>query len=140
MNSGVLPKRIVVIDDHVLLREGLERVLNATGDFVVCEQAGTGAEAKEVVREMRPDAVIVDVCLPDIDGIDLTRELLAEFPDLIVLVLSMHEEPEYAVRAMHAGARGYLLKNEAIENLHTGLRDAFNGRKIFTSSILEGTV
>lgn len=133
-------KTIVIIDDHGLLRQGLERVLNATNEFFVCEQAGNAADGLEAVREMRPDAVIVDVGLPDIDGIELTKQLVDEFPGMIVLVLSMHEEPEYAVRAMQAGARGYVLKNEAIDTLHTALRDVFNGKRLFSTSVLDGTV
>jgi DNA-binding NarL/FixJ family response regulator len=100
-------KSVVIIDDHIFLRQGLERVLNATDEFFVCEEAGNAADGLDAVREMRPDAVIVDVGLPDISGIELTKQLVSEFPGVIVLVLSMHEEAEYAVRAMQAGARGY---------------------------------
>jgi DNA-binding NarL/FixJ family response regulator len=134
------PKSVVLIDDHPLLRQGLERLLNTGNEFVVCEQAGTAAEGIEVVREMRPDAVIVDVGLPDTDGIELTRQLMKEFPGLVVLVLSMHDEPQYAVRAMQAGARGYIMKNEAIETLQNALRDVFNGKRLFSTSVLDGTV
>ena len=100
-------KSIVIIDDHIFLRQGLERILNATDEFFVCEEAGNAADGLDAVREMRPDAVIVDVGLPDISGIELTKQLVAEFPGVIVLILSMHEEAEYAVRAMQAGARGW---------------------------------
>ena len=134
------PKSVVLIDDHPLLRQGLERLLNTSNEFFVCEQAGTAAEGMEAVREMRPDAVIVDVGLPDIDGIELTRKLIEEFPGLVILVLSMHDEPEYAVRAMQAGARGYIMKNEAIETLQNALREVFNGKRLFSTSVLEGTV
>lgn len=140
MKPNARPKSVVLIDDHPLLRQGLERLLNTGNEFVVCEQAGTAAEGIEVVREMRPDAVIVDVGLPDTDGIELTRQLMKEFPGLVVLVLSMHDEPQYAVRAMQAGARGYIMKNEAIETLQNALRDVFNGKRLFSTSVLDGTV
>ena len=128
-------KRIVLIDDHVMVREGLERLLNLGDEFVVCEEASDAREGIEMVREMHPDAVVVDVGLPGRDGIELSKELLSEFPHLIVLILTAHEEPEWAARAMLAGARGYVLKSEGIDALRTALRNAFNGKKTF--SLLE---
>jgi DNA-binding NarL/FixJ family response regulator len=126
-------KRIVLVDDHALVREGLERLLNIGDEFVVCEEAGDAAEGIEMVREMRPDAVIVDVGLPGgPDGIELTEKLRSEFPALVVLILSAHEEPEYARRAAQAGAIGYVLKNEAVETLRTALRNAFKGKRTFS--------
>ena len=133
-------KSVVIIDDHILLRQGLERVLNATGEFFVCEEAGSAAEGFDAVQELLPDAVIVDVGLPDLDGIELTRQLVGKFPSLVVLVLSMHEEVEYAVRAMQAGARGYIMKNEATDKLQNALRDAFAGKRLFSTTLLDGTV
>ena len=132
---GNLRKRIVLIDDHIVMRQGLERLLNAGREFVVCEEASNAAEGMEMVREMRPDAVIVDVGLPGPDGIELTKQLRKEFPHLVVLILSAHEEPEYAVRAMLAGAMGYVVKNEGIEALRTALRNALVGKRTF--SLLE---
>ena len=132
---GNLRKRIVLIDDHIVMRQGLERLLNAGREFVVCEEASNAAEGMEMVREMRPDAVIVDVGLPGPDGIELTKQLRNEFPHLVVLILSAHEEPEYAVRAMLAGAMGYVVKNEGIEALRTALRNALVGKRTF--SLLE---
>ena len=128
---GNLRKRIVLIDDHLVMRQGLERLLNAGREFVVCEEASNAAEGMEMVREMRPDAVIVDVGLPGPDGIELTKQLRNEFPHLVVLILSAHEEPEYAVRAMLAGAMGYVVKNEGIEALRTALRNALIGKRTF---------
>jgi len=128
---GDLRKRIVLIDDHLVMRQGLERLLNAGREFVVCEEASNAAEGMEMVREMRPDAVIVDVGLPGPDGIELTKQLRNEFPHLVVLILSAHEEPEYAVRAMLAGAMGYVVKNEGIDALRTALRNALIGKRTF---------
>jgi DNA-binding NarL/FixJ family response regulator len=125
-------RRIVLIDDHVMVREGLERLLNLGDEFVVCEEASDAGEGIEMVREMHPDAVIVDVGLPGQDGIELTKELLSEFPRLIVLILSAHEEPEWAARAMLAGALGYVLKSEGIDALRAALRNAFSGKKTFS--------
>lgn len=129
-------KRIVLVDDHLLLRQGLERLINATDEFVVCEEAGDAAQGMEIVRELRPDGVIVDVSLPGRDGIELTEQLLREFPDLVVLILSMHTEPEYPVRALRAGAMAYVLKDEAIDALQIALRNAFSGKRTFPDHVL----
>ena len=126
-----LRKRIVLIDDHVVVRQGLERLLNLGEEFVVCEEAGDAASGMELVREMQPDAVIVDVGLPDTDGIELTKQLLEEFPHLVVITLSASEEPEMALRAMHAGAMAYVPKADGIDSLTSALRDAFNHKRNF---------
>jgi len=138
MMLGDNRKRIVLIDDHLLVRQGLERLLNAGDEFVVCEEAGNAAEGIQMVREMRPDAVIVDVGLPGgPDGIELTEKLLSEFHGLVVLILSAHEEPEYVRRAADAGAMGYLLKSEAVETLCIALRNAFKGKRTFRDEVLK---
>src|SRR5205823_6946048 len=120
-------------DDHSIVRQGLERLLNAGDEFVVCEEAGNASEGMELVRELRPDGVIVDVGLPDgEDGIELTRKLRDEFPATVVLILSAHDEPHYAQRAAEAGAMGYVLKNDAIDALRMALRNAFKGKRTFS--------
>ncbi len=130
-------KRILLVDDHALLRQGLERLLNLGDEFVVCEEAGTAAEGIELVRELRPDAVIVDVGSPGgTNGIELTKKLRNEFPNTVVLILSAHDEPKYVRSAQKAGAMGYVLKNEAIENLRIALRRAFAGRRTFNQDLL----
>lgn len=130
-------KRILLVDDHAIVRQGLERLLNLGDEFVVCEEAGTAAEGMELVRELRPHAVIVDVGLPgDVNGIDFTRQLRNEFPNIVVLILSGHDEPKYVRDAAKAGAMGYILKDEAIENLRIALRRAFSGRRTFNPDLL----
>lgn len=131
-------KRIVLIDDHLLVRQGLERLLNEGDEFVVCEETGDAVTGMELVRELRPDGVIVDVGLPDgMDGIELTRRLGEEFPSVTVLILSAHDEPEYIRRAAKAGAMGYVLKSDPIETLRLALRNAFKGRRTFGSDVIE---
>src|SRR4051794_22068024 len=92
-NGVAQRKRIVVIDDHQLLRQGLERLLDSTDEFLVCGEAGTAAEGEAVIRKTKPDAAIVDISLPDMDGISLTKRLARDHPDLPIVILSMHEEP-----------------------------------------------
>ena len=129
-------KRIILIDDHAIVRQGLERLLNAGDEFVVCEEAGDAAEGMELVRELRPDAAIVDVGLPGgEDGLALTERLVTEFPAIVVMILSAHDEPEYARRAANAGAMGYVLKNDAVDTLRIALRKAFKGKRTFNDEI-----
>ena len=111
-------------------------MLNAGDEFVVCEEAGNATEGMELVRELRPDAVIVDVGLPGgEDGIALTEKLVMEFPDVVVLILSAHDEPEYMRRAAEAGATGYVLKSDAADTLRMALRNAFKGKRTFSDEI-----
>jgi DNA-binding NarL/FixJ family response regulator len=124
-------KRIVLIDDHAVVRQGLEQLLNLGDEFVVCEEAGDAEEGIQTVREMQPDAVVLDIELPGADGIELTKQLLHEFPHLTVIALSAHEEPELAIRAMNAGAMAYVVKSEGIEALLKALRSAFNRKRSF---------
>jgi len=130
-------KRILLVEDHALVRQGLERLLNVGDEFVVCEEASTAAEGMELVRELRPDGVIVDVGLPGgTDGIELTKQLRNEFPEIVVLILSAHDEPTTVRSAEQAGAMGYVVKNEAIENLRIALRRAFAGKHTFDPDLL----
>ena len=130
-------KRIILVDDHLLVRQGLELLLNLGDEFVVCEEAGTAAEGLELVRELRPDGVIVDIGLPGgSNGIELTKKLRDEFPGLVVLILSAHDEPKYVRSARTAGAMGYVLKSEAAESLRIALRRAFAGRRTFNPDLL----
>jgi len=133
-------KRLILIDDHVLVRHGLERLLNQGDKFVVCEETGDAAIGVELVRELRPDGVIVDACLRNgTDGIDLTKKLLREFPAIVVLILSAHDDPNYIRRAAKAGAMGYVVKRAPLETLLVALRNAFNGIRTFSSGILDTT-
>lgn len=128
-------KRIVIVDDHPLLRKGLGRIINSSNSFAVCGEAGDARQALAVVRSTKPNLVIVDIGLPDGDGIELTKKIRAEFPKLPVLILSMHEEPLYAAQALRAGAQGYIVKQEAIEKIVEAVRKIFDGQR-YVSAIV----
>jgi DNA-binding NarL/FixJ family response regulator len=131
-------KRLILIDDHILVRQGLERLLNLGDKFVVCEETGDAATGLELVRELRPDGVIGDGCLRHgTDGIDLTKKLLDEFPAIVVVILSAHDDPKYIRRAAKAGALAYVLKSALFETLQLALCNAFNGKLTFRSEILD---
>jgi DNA-binding NarL/FixJ family response regulator len=119
--------RILVVDDHPIVREGIAAVINRERDLEVCGQAGGLAEAMRLHRELRPDIVVADVSLADGNGLDLVKELSALDPDVKVLVQSMHDESLYAERALRAGARGYINKEEAATQLVNALRQVLRG-------------
>ncbi len=121
-------KRILLVDDHPVLRKGLVRLIDSKDEFVVCGEASTAADAMALIRELEPDLAIVDIGLPGASGIELTKTIRAEFQKLPVLILSMHEEAFYATRALRAGAMGYIVKQDAIDNIADALREALNGR------------
>jgi DNA-binding NarL/FixJ family response regulator len=121
-------KRIVIVDDHPLFRKGLEQLIHSDGTFTVCGEAGSAAEAMEVIRKLDPDLVIVDLTLPGANGIELIKNIRAESPKLPILVLSMHDESLYALRALRAGAKGYVMKHEAMTNVVQAIHEVFNGR------------
>ena len=137
---GDTRKRLILIDDHILVRQGLERLLNLGDKFVVCEETGDAVSGLELVRELRPDGVIIDVCLRyGTDGIDLTKKLIEEFPWIVVLILSAYDEPKYMRRAEQAGAMGYVVKSAPFESFQLALCNAFNGKRTFMSGIVDVT-
>ncbi len=127
--------RVVIVDDHPLIRTGLQRIIDQSDTFVVCAEAGDAAAGISVIRKHKPEIAIVDVSLPDGDGIGLTKRLLKRFRRLAVLVLSMHDESEYALRAIDAGAMGYMVKHEAAEKIEMALRQVLNGRPYLSPSV-----
>ena len=125
-----LPRaKIVIVDDHPLFRKGLEQLINnSDGDVVVCGEAGNAAEAMSTIRKLKPDLVIVDISLPGANGIELIKNIRSEFDKLPVLTLSMHDDSLYALRALRAGAQGYVMKEEALENVINAIREVLAGR------------
>src|ERR1700730_15000054 len=121
-------KRIVIVDDHPLFRKGLEQLIQSEDSFAVRREANQATEAMDVIRKLNPDLAIVDLSLPGANGIELIKNIRAEFSKLPILVLSMHDESLYAVRALRAGADGYVMKHEAMANVIQAIREVFNGR------------
>ncbi|MCL7965547.1 MAG: response regulator transcription factor [marine benthic group bacterium] len=107
------PIRILIADDHALVREGIRRVLDEDPGFDVVAEASDGRKALESIEEMNPDVAILDISMPELSGLEVARRLREERPAVKILILSMHDESEYVMRAVHAGAAGYLLKDDA---------------------------
>ncbi len=121
-------KRIVIVDDHPLFRKGLEQLIGSEDGIAICGEAGNAAEAMDVIRQIAPDLAIVDLNLPGANGIELIKNIRAEFAHLPILVLSMHDEELYALRSIRAGAQGYVMKQEALGNVVHAIREIFAGR------------
>lgn len=119
--------RILVVDDHPMLREGLIRLIEQQGDLMCCGEAGTVAETQAAVARHRPDLVILDLRLKDGDGLELIKSLKSQFPDLRIVILSQFEAALYAERALRAGAKGYVCKEEPAEELMAAIRSVLNG-------------
>jgi DNA-binding NarL/FixJ family response regulator len=119
--------KILIVDDHPIVRQGLAQLINQEDDLVVCGQAEGANQALSTIKKTRPDTVIVDISLKDRSGLELIKDIRAQHPDLAVLALSMHDESLYAERALRAGARGYVMKAEATENVVKAIRQVFDG-------------
>ena len=121
------PARVLVVDDHDVVRQGLSLVLRTQPDLEVVGEAADGQEALEQARSLRPEVVLMDVTMPGMDGLEATRRLKAEMPNVCVLVVTSHEEPEYLFEAIEAGAAGYVPKGAPMTRLVGALRRALEG-------------
>ncbi len=131
------PIRILIADDHAIVRHGLRQILSDSEDMVVSGEAKSGVQALQMARQGEWDVVLMDVSMPDKNGIDTLKQLKKEYPKLPVLMLSMHPEEQYAIRALKAGASGYLTKQSAPELLVTAIRQVANGKKYVSPSLAE---
>ena len=129
--------RVIVADDHPILRAGLVSVLNASTDIRVVAEAGNGAEVLKSMRDVNFDVLLLDVSMPGKSGLDLMRQLRKEHPRLPILIVSSHPEDQYALRAIKAGASGYVTKMSAPAELVSAVRTVSNGRKFITPMLAE---
>src|SRR5881396_827546 len=121
-------KKILLVDDHPLMRRGQADLLNREPDLVVCGEAGTAREAMEALAKLKPALVLVDMSLPDKDGLELIKDIQALYPGLPVLAMSMQDESLYAPRVLRAGGRGYVMKQEGPERLAKAIRTVLSGQ------------
>lgn len=128
MNISETKAKVLIVDDHPIVRQGLTQLLNGEADLVVCGEAETARRAMAAITELDPDLAIVDITLQGTNGIELIKNIVAQWPELPILVLSMHDESLYAERALRAGAKGYVMKQEATEKLTGALRRILNGQ------------
>jgi DNA-binding NarL/FixJ family response regulator len=127
LETQVLKSRIFVVDDHPLVREGLANLINAQDDLIVCGEAEDSAKAIAGMSKTRPDVALIDISLQNESGLELVKHLAEQFPKVVLIVLSMHDETLYAERALRAGARGYVMKREASKNVLTSIHRVLEG-------------
>jgi DNA-binding NarL/FixJ family response regulator len=120
-------KRVLIVDDHPVYRHGICQFLAEQDGLTICGEADNAQSALEVMRQQKPDLVLLDVTMPGTNGIELTKLMLAEQPRLTIVVLSMHDDSLYALRALRAGAKGYVMKQNAMECVLDALHKAMNG-------------
>jgi DNA-binding NarL/FixJ family response regulator len=133
--------KILLVDDHALVRRGFRRMLEDESSFQVVGEASDGLEAVTRAEELRPDVVVMDCALPQINGVEATRRILAKLPDTAVLMLSMHSEDTLIRQALAAGARGYILKNAMDLDLVSAIKKVAEGKMVVDPQIkLDGSM
>ena len=129
--------KVLLADDHNIVRAGLRRIVEESGDMEVVAEAADGREAIQLVEKTAPDVAVIDISMPGLDGLEVIGQLQALYPKLPILVLTMHEEGQYVVRAIQAGAMGYLTKQSAPEQLVKAIRKIYDGQRYITDEAAE---
>src|SRR5882672_855075 len=131
------PLRIVIVDDHAVVRRGVRALLESQPGWEVSAEATTGREAVELVRRLRPHVVVMDLSLPELNGLEATRQIVKESPQTEVLVLTMHHSEQLARDVLQAGARGYVLKSDADQSLIAAVESLRQHKPFLTSKVTE---
>jgi two-component system invasion response regulator UvrY len=132
--------RVLLADDHSIVLAGLRRLVEESGDMEVVAEAADGREAIHQIRTVQPDVAVIDLSMPRIDGLEVIHQIHPEFPDLPIIVLTMHAENQYVVRAIEAGAMGYITKQSAPEQLVHAIRKVHGGSRYLTEDAAESLV
>jgi DNA-binding NarL/FixJ family response regulator len=133
----VTPVRVLLADDHGIVRRGLHYLLERSPGFEVIGEAGDGREAVRLAEELNPDVIVMDIAMPNLNGIDATAQIVRRRPETGVIILSMHSDETYLVRALSAGAKGYLLKDSAEADLIRAVQAVSQGRPFFSPVIAQ---
>ncbi len=129
--------KVLLADDHSIVRAGLRRIVEESGDIEVVAEAEDGREAIQLVQKIDPDVAVIDISMPDLDGLEVISRLQNLHPKLPILVLTMHEEGQYVVRTIQAGAKGYLTKQSAPEQFVKAIRKIYDGKRYITDEAAE---
>jgi DNA-binding NarL/FixJ family response regulator len=127
MNKSVKPIHVILADDHTLVRAGICALLEKLPGVKVVGEAGDGREVLDLVKAQRPDVVLMDISMPGLNGLEAAERMVRDFPDVRIIILSMHNNEEYVLRALKAGVTGYLLKKAAMAELETALHEVVRG-------------
>jgi len=129
--------RVLLADDHSIVRAGLCRIVEESGDMTVVAEAADGKKAIQKARDTDPDVAVIDISMPEFDGLEVTTRLRDDHPELPVIILTMHEEEQYVVRAIEAGAMGYITKKSAPEELVSAIRKVLAGQRYLSPEATE---
>jgi len=127
--------RVLLAEDHTIVRQGIAALLRAEGDIEVVGEASNGLEAVELAKKLGPDVVLMDIGMPQLNGLETTREIKKRFPSMKILVLSMYDNEEWIFQILKAGASGYLIKDSAVNDLTSALRAVYQGDSYLSPSI-----
>ena len=127
--------RILLADDHQLMRSGLRLVIEQQPDLTIVGEAADGREAVAIAKSVRPDVAVMDISMPNLNGIEAAHQIIQSQPDIAVIVLSMHTDESYVLRALKAGAKGYLLKDSAEADLIAAVRAVARGKSFFSPAV-----
>jgi len=127
--------RILLVDDHAVVRQGFKMILDAQSDMEIVGEAANGREAVELAAQLRPDIVVMDVAMPELNGIEATRRVIAAGPHIRVIALSMHKDSVYVREILRAGARGYLLKDSGADDLVKAIRAVAGGESYLSPAV-----
>jgi len=133
----VIPLRILIVDDHAVVRRGVRSLLESEEGFEITGEATTGREAVDKARRLQPDVVVMDLSLPELNGLDATRQILKDSPRSEILVLTMHHSEELARDVLQAGARGYVLKSDADQSLIAAVKSLREHKPFLSSRVTE---
>ena len=137
--NRIFPKRLLIVDDHPMMRNGLAQLIDHEDDLEVCAEADNAGQAINAVARQKLDLALVDISLPDKNGLELIKDIRALKPDLPILVVSMHDEMIYAERVLRAGARGYIMKQEGGQKFLVAIRQVLAG-KVFVSEKMSARI
>lgn len=130
-----MPIRILLADDHTVVRDGLRALLEKQSDMAVVAEAADGRDSVRLAEEQSPDVVVMDIAMPNMNGIEATRRIISTNPRVAVVILSMHQDESYVLRSLKAGAKGYLLKDSLRSDVIDAIRQVAQGRSFLTKKV-----